>query len=148
MAVVPNDGQTGAGGQHPSHRRRRYHVAAGPNLSIFASSKQPEGAWQVIEFLEEPAQLIRFNVAGALMPPRRSAATSKEYLSLHPHFKFFADEQEHSRWVPIVAGIQDMFFALDETITPGIRGEIAPRDAVQNAMGKVQVILKQNEQYL
>ncbi|HEX2079263.1 MAG TPA: extracellular solute-binding protein [Longimicrobium sp.] len=127
---------------------KRVNYAAGPNLAIFASSEQPDTAWQVIEFLEDPPQLIRFNVAGSTMPPRRSAATSKEYLSLHPHFRFFADEQEHGRWVPVVAGIQDIFFALDETITPAIRGMIAPRDAVQNAIAKVQLILKQNEPYL
>ncbi|MBI3972006.1 MAG: extracellular solute-binding protein [Chloroflexi bacterium] len=127
---------------------KRVNYAAGPNLALFVGSKQPDAAWQVIEFLEEPSRLIQFNVAGALMPPRKSAAQSKEYLSLHPLFKFFADEQQHSRWVPIVAGIQDIFFALNETITPAIRGQSAPRDAIQNATIKVEQILKQNEAYL
>jgi multiple sugar transport system substrate-binding protein len=127
---------------------KRVNYAAGPNLALFAGTKQADAAWQVIEYLEQPAQLIPFNVAGTNMPPRKSAAQSKDYLALHPHFKFFADEQQHARWVPIVAGIQDIFLALDETITPAIRGQIAPRDAVQNASLKVDAILKQNESYL
>jgi ABC-type glycerol-3-phosphate transport system substrate-binding protein len=127
---------------------KHVNYASGPNLSLFAGTKAPDAAWQAVEYLEEPAQLIRFNVAGSSMPPRKSAATSKDYVGLHPLFQFFADEQQYSRWVPIVAGIQDILLALEETINPGIRGQIAPGDAVRNTIVKLELILKQNEQYL
>jgi multiple sugar transport system substrate-binding protein len=127
---------------------KHVNFAAGPNLALFAGSKQPDAAWQIMEFLSENGRLTAFNVAGGSMPPRRSAAQSKDYLSLHPTMKFFADEQEFGRWVPIVPGIQDMFLAFDETITPGIRGQKSPRDAIEQASAKVTTILKQNEQYL
>jgi multiple sugar transport system substrate-binding protein len=127
---------------------KRVNYASGPNLALFAGSKAPDSAWQVVEYLEDPVELIRFNVAGSTMPPRKSAATSTQYTSKNPRFPFFAAELQYSRWVPIVAGIQDILLALDETITPGIRGEIAPGDAVRNAVIKVDIILKQNAAYL
>jgi multiple sugar transport system substrate-binding protein len=127
---------------------KRVNFAAGPNLALFGGTKQPDAAWEIVEYLSEDSRLTAFNVAGGSMPPRRSAAQSKEYLALHPTMTFFAAEQEVGRWVPIVPGIQDMFFALDETVTLAIKGQLAPRDAVEQASAKLTAILKQNEAYL
>ena len=71
---------------------KRVNFAAGPNLALFGGTKQPEGAWEIVEYLSESGRLTAFNVAGGSMPPRRSAAQSKDYLALHPTMKFFADE--------------------------------------------------------
>jgi multiple sugar transport system substrate-binding protein len=127
---------------------KRVTFAPGPSLALSTGSKAVDAAWQVIEFLETPEQLMRFNVANSSIPPRRGAATSKDFLATNPRLKFFVDELAFGRWVPIVAGIQDMFFALDETVSPAILGKTAPRDAIVNLMPKIQAILDQNAAYL
>ena len=102
----------------------------------------------MIEFLETPVQLVRYNVANSSIPPRRSAATSKDFQATNPRISFFVDELAHGRWVPVVAGIQDMFLALDEVVTPAIYGRVSPREAVQNVLPRIQTILDQNAPYL
>jgi multiple sugar transport system substrate-binding protein len=127
---------------------KRVTFAPGPSLALSAGSKEPEAAWQVIEFLETPVQLVRYNVANSSIPPRRSAASSKDFQATNPRLSFFVDELAHGRWVPVVAGIQDMFLALDEVVTPAIYGRVAPREAVQNVLPRIQTILDQNAPYL
>jgi hypothetical protein len=41
-----------------------------------------------------------------------------------------------------------MFLALDEVVTPAIYGRVAPREAVQNVLPRIQTILDQNAPYL
>jgi multiple sugar transport system substrate-binding protein len=127
---------------------KRVTFAPGPSLALSAGSKAADAAWQVIEFLETAEQLTRFNVANSSIPPRRAAATHKDFLATNPRLKFFVDELAFGRWVPIVAGIQDMFFALDETVTPATLGKTAPRDAIVNLIPKIQAILDQNAAHL
>lgn len=127
---------------------KRVNYAAGPNLALSASAKQPDAAWRVVEYLETPAQLLRFNAAANTIPPRRSVATSKEYLDLSPHNKFFVDEMPYGRWVPIVPGITDIFTLLEEMYQPAIQGKVSPRDAVQEMIPKIQRILNENAAYL
>ncbi len=74
-------------------------TAGGSSLVIFRSSRHPQAAWRLIEYLSEPAIQVRFHELSGNLPPRR-AAWRDARLSGDVYSKAFRDQLERVRPTP------------------------------------------------
>jgi multiple sugar transport system substrate-binding protein len=75
--------------------------AGGSSLVVFEQSKHKGEAWQVIEYLSQPAVQLRFYAMTGNLPPRRSAWTD-ERLARDPYAQAFRDQLERAKSPPMV----------------------------------------------
>ena len=74
-------------------------TAGGASLVVFRSSRHPEAAWRLVEYLSAPAVQLRFHELTGNLPPRRSAWRD-ERLAGDPHAAAFRDQLERVRPAP------------------------------------------------
>jgi multiple sugar transport system substrate-binding protein len=75
--------------------------AGGSSLVVFERSKHKEQAWQVIEYLSQPAVQLRFYAMTGNLPPRRSAWADSG-LANDTYAKAFRDQLERAKSPPQV----------------------------------------------
>lgn len=75
--------------------------AGGASLVVFEHSKHKREAWQVIEYLSQPAVQQRFYAMTGNLPPRRSA-WADERLARDPYAQAFRDQLERAKSPPKV----------------------------------------------
>ena len=76
-------------------------LAGGSSLVIFQNSKHKELAWQLIEFLSDPAIQLRFHTDTGDLPPRRSTWTDPA-LNSDEYAHAFRDQLERLKPTPKV----------------------------------------------
>jgi len=74
-------------------------TAGGSSLVIFRSSQHAQAAWQLIEYLSEPAVQNRFHALSANLPPRRTPWRD-EQLAGDVYAKAFREQLERVRPAP------------------------------------------------
>jgi multiple sugar transport system substrate-binding protein len=74
-------------------------TAGGSSLVVFRSSRHPEAAWRLVEYLSDPAVQVRFHELTGNLPPRRSAWRD-ERLAGDPHARAFREQLERARPAP------------------------------------------------
>jgi multiple sugar transport system substrate-binding protein len=77
-------------------------TAGGASLAIFRGAKHAAAAWQLIEFLSQPAVQQRFHALTGNLPPRRSSWQSPA-LANDPYVRAFREQLERIKPVPKVA---------------------------------------------
>jgi multiple sugar transport system substrate-binding protein len=75
--------------------------AGGSSLVVFERSRYKEQAWQVIEYLSQPAVQLRFHAMTGNLPPRRSAWADGR-LARDPYAAAFRDQLERAKSPPKV----------------------------------------------
>jgi len=75
--------------------------AGGASLVVFEHSKHKEEAWEVIEYLSQPAVQLRFYAMTGNLPPRRSA-WADDRLAHDPYAAAFRDQLERAKSPPKV----------------------------------------------
>jgi multiple sugar transport system substrate-binding protein len=75
--------------------------AGGSSLVVFERSKHKQEAWQVIEYLSQPAVQQRFYAMTGNLPPRRSAWADQR-LARDPYAQAFRDQLERAKSPPKV----------------------------------------------
>jgi multiple sugar transport system substrate-binding protein len=74
-------------------------LAGGSSLVIFRSAAHPAAAWQLVEYLSQPAQQLRFyRLCGDL--PARRAAWNDPALAADPQARAFWEQLQHIRAAP------------------------------------------------
>ena len=76
-------------------------TAGGSSLVMFRSSRHPQAAWRLIEYLSEPAVQVRFHELTGNLPPRRTAWRD-ERLEGDDYARAFRDQLERVRPAPKV----------------------------------------------
>ncbi|MEO7323668.1 MAG: sugar ABC transporter substrate-binding protein [Dokdonella sp.] len=76
-------------------------VGGGSSLVLFKQSPHPREVWQLIEFLSEPAQQLRFHELCGDLPPSRSAWNDAT-LANDPYAKAFRDQLDRVKPAPMV----------------------------------------------
>ena len=74
-------------------------TAGGASLVVFRSSRHPDAAWRLVEFLSDPATQLRFHELTGNLPPRRSAWRDPR-LADDPHARAFREQLERVRPAP------------------------------------------------
>ncbi|MEO8804831.1 MAG: sugar ABC transporter substrate-binding protein [Burkholderiaceae bacterium] len=83
-------------------------AAGGASLVMFKRSARKQAAWQLIEYLSEPATMQRFHALTGNLPPRRSAWRSPA-LANDPPSQAFAQQLERVRAAPKIPEWERIF---------------------------------------
>ena len=83
-------------------------TAGGASLVMFKGSARKEAAWQLIEYLSEPATMQRFHALTGNLPPRRSAWRSPALVNDVPS-QAFAQQLERVRAAPKIPEWERIF---------------------------------------
>ena len=83
-------------------------TAGGASLVMFKGSARKEAAWQLIEYLSEPATMQRFHALTGNLPPRRSAWRSPALANDVPS-QAFAQQLERVRAAPKIPEWERIF---------------------------------------
>lgn len=76
-------------------------IGGGSSLVMFEKSRHKREIWQLIEFLSQPAQQLRFHELSGDLPPRRSVWADPA-LANDPYAKAFRDQLERVKSAPKV----------------------------------------------
>jgi multiple sugar transport system substrate-binding protein len=96
-------------------------TAGGSSLVIFRSSRQPDAAWRLIEYLSEADVQVRFHELTGNLPPRRTAWHDKQ-LTGDPYAKAFLDQLERARAAPKVPEWERIANEMQLTAEQVVRG--------------------------
>jgi multiple sugar transport system substrate-binding protein len=83
-------------------------TAGGSSLVMFRRSPRKAAAWQLIEYLSEPATMQRFHALTGNLPPRRSAWRAPA-LANDPPSRAFAEQLERVRAAPKIPEWERIF---------------------------------------
>ncbi len=96
-------------------------TAGGSSLVMFKGSPRQAGAWQLIEFLSEPATMQRFHALTGNLPPRRSAWRSAALADDVPS-RAFAQQLERVRAAPKIPEWERIFQEMQLTAERVVQG--------------------------
>lgn len=103
-------------------------TAGGSSLVIFRSSRHPQAAWRLIEYLSEPAIQVRFHELSGNLPPRR-AAWRDARLSGDVYAKAFRDQLERVRPTPKIPEWERIVTEMQMVAEQVVRGRMDVDDA-------------------
>ncbi len=115
-------------------------LAGGSSLVIFRRSRHPEAAWQLLEYLAEPAQQLRFYALCGDLPPRRSVWASPELAGDAAAQAFFAQLQRVQP-TPAVPEWEQIAKLVAERVDAAIRGVRTAEETVVGLDAEVDRIL-------
>ena len=115
------------------------------------SPERAGAAWEAIEWLTEPTQMARFDVATGYVPPSKAVAAEQVIVdawSVHPQLRVGYDQLYNTPGSPATAGalygpsteIDSIFFDLTRSI---IEHGVSPADALQKASQATNDLLTQ-----
>jgi multiple sugar transport system substrate-binding protein len=79
--------------------QRRWAAETGWSMVVNANSPNQALAWEFIQFMMEPDNLLRTNIACGMMPPRRSVAQNPAFVRAVPYAKPIVDILEGAQHI-------------------------------------------------
>lgn len=131
----------------PDARRPGVSLAGGASLAIASHSPRKEAAWQLVEWLADPARQVEFYRASGDLPPRRSA-WQDPLLAADARAQAFRTQLEHVRAVPKVPEWERIAAKLSRSAEAVVRGEVAPDAALAALDAEVDAILAKRRSLL
>ena len=116
-------------------------TAGGASLVIFRSSRHPQAAWRLIEYLSEPAVQAQFHAVSGNLPPRRTAWRD-ERLAGNQYAKAFRDQLERVRPTPKIPEWERIATEMQGMAEQVVRGEMDVDQATQTLDRRVDGMLK------
>ena len=106
-------------------------IAGGSSLVVMRQSRHKDAAWQLIEYLSEPAVQQRFHSLIGDLPPRR-ATWADPRLANDPYARAFRDQLERVRPPPAVPEweriVNEMQAVAEQVVRGGLPVESAPAE--------------------
>ncbi len=115
-------------------------LAGGSSLVLFQSSPHKEAAWRLIEFLNEPAQQVRFFKLTGDLPANKTAWSDPE-LDADPMVRAFWDQLQHVVSTPKIPEWEQIATRIWERTEAAIRGAETPDQAMEKLDADVERIL-------
>ena len=125
----------------PDAQRPSLSIAGGASLAICRRSAHPDAAWQLIEYLSEPAQQIAFYRLTGDLPPRRSA-WADEALAQNRYARAFWTQLQHVRATPKVPEWERIADKISEYADAVIRERLSIDAALAALDADVDAILE------
>lgn len=116
-------------------------VGGGSSLVMFKGTKHPEAVWQLIQFLSEPAQQLRFHELSGDLPPRRSSWTDPT-LANDQYAAAFRDQLERVKSAPKVPEWERIAQAMRLMTERVVRGKQPTDEALKALDAEVDAILE------
>jgi len=129
--TAPLPGPTGPGAS----------IAGGSSLVIMRASRRKDAAWQLIEYLSEPAVQRRFHALLGDMPPRRSTWDDPR-LAADPYARAFREQLERVRPAPAVPEWERIVNEMQLVAEQVVRGGLAIEDAPAELDRRVDAMLE------
>jgi multiple sugar transport system substrate-binding protein len=116
-------------------------LAGGASLAIHRDSEHQDAAWQLIEFLSETAQQVRFyELSGNL--PARTAAWQDPALAADPRAAAFFEQLQHVRPTPKIPEWERIAITITRYLEALVRGDATPEAALAALDAEVDAILE------
>ena len=116
-------------------------LAGGSSLSMFRASKHKREAWELIEFLSEPAQQAKFTVLTGDLPARESAWRLAK-LDADPQTIAFLTQLRNVTPTPKVPEWEDIATHVFETVERVVRGRATEKEGLAALDADVDRILE------
>lgn len=116
-------------------------VGGGSSLVMFKGTKHADAVWQLIEFLSEPAQQLRFHELSGDLPPRRSSWNDPT-LANDQYAAAFRDQLERVKSAPKVPEWERIAQAMRLMTERVVRGKQSTDDALEALDTEVDSILE------
>jgi multiple sugar transport system substrate-binding protein len=113
----------------------------GASLVVFRSSRHPEAAWRLVEYLSAPAVQLRFHELTGNLPPRRSAWRD-ERLAGDPHAAAFRDQLERVRPAPKIPEWERIVNEMQLVAEQVVRGRLDADQAGRELDKRIDVMLE------
>ena len=116
-------------------------IAGGSSLAVFRASPRKEAAWQLAEFLSQPAVQSRFHAMTGDLPPRRSA-WAEASLAGDPYARAFRDQLERVKATPKVPEWERIATEMRLVAERVVHGDLTVDEAVERLDASTDVILE------
>ena len=116
-------------------------TAGGASLVVFRSSRHPDAAWRLVEYLSDPAVQLRFHELTGNLPPRRSA-WSDERLAGDPHARAFREQLERVRPAPKIPEWERVVNEMQLIAEQVVRGRMDVEQAGRELDRRVDAMLE------
>src|SRR5512139_1661354 len=116
-------------------------VAGGASLAIFAQSGRQDAAWQLIEYLSEPAQQLRFYELTGDLPARKNAWADSR-LARDVHTRAFWQQLQQLRSTPKIPEWERIADKVSVYAEAAIRGEMDVDRALSALDADVDALLE------
>jgi multiple sugar transport system substrate-binding protein len=125
----------------PDGRYPGLSLAGGASLAIARGSRRADAAWELIEYLNEPAQQIRFyQLSGDL--PASQRAWQDPLLRDHPHARAFWQQLQAVRSTPKIPEWERVAQAVVRQAERAVRGEATLEGALAALNAEVDDLLE------
>ena len=122
-------------------------IAGGSSLVVFARSTRKPEAWQLIEYLSEPAQQVRFHALSGDLPARRSAWDDPA-LANDPYAQAFREQLERVKPAPKVPEWERIAQEVRLTTERVVRGGEPVEQALRELDARTDAILAKRRSIL
>ncbi|HMD73984.1 MAG TPA: sugar ABC transporter substrate-binding protein [Steroidobacteraceae bacterium] len=122
-------------------------IAGGSSLAVFRGSKHADAAWQLIEFLSQPAVQQRFHAMTGNLPARRSAWAAAE-IAADPTTRAFRDQLERVQPRPKVAEWERIATEMQLMTERVVRGDLSVHEGAVELDARTDAILAKRRQLL
>jgi len=116
-------------------------TAGGASLVVFRSSRHPQAAWRLIEYLSDPAVQAQFHTVSGNLPPRRTAWRD-ERLAGDPYAKAFREQLERVRPTPKIPEWERIATEMQSMAEQVVRGEMDVDEATRTLDRRVDAMLE------
>ncbi|HSW09223.1 sugar ABC transporter substrate-binding protein [Aquabacterium sp.] len=116
-------------------------TAGGSSLVMFRHSRQKAAAWQLIEFLSEPAQQLRFRELTGDLPPRR-ASWAAPALRDDVHARAFREQLERAKPSPAVPEWERIANEMQHVAARSVAQRVPPDVAAREIDARVDGFLE------
>jgi multiple sugar transport system substrate-binding protein len=116
-------------------------IAGGASLALSRSARDPDAAWQLIEYLAEPASQIAFYRLSGDLPARRSA-WSDPALADNRHAQAFWTQLQHLRAPPRIPEWERIASKITDYCEAAVRGDLSMDEALAALDRDVDALLE------
>jgi multiple sugar transport system substrate-binding protein len=114
----------------------------GWGLGIATTSRHPDEAWKVIEFLSSEDIQRRFILSTGKVPSRRALFTDPVIVAKYPHYPELLKVLENPALRPPIAQYAQASDILQRYLNAALSGGMSPQQAMQNAANETRRLLE------
>jgi len=116
-------------------------LAGGASLALFRGSRRKDAAWQLLEYLSEPAQQAEFYRLSGDLPARRTA-WAREGLADDRRAQAFWVQLQHVRSTPKIPEWERIAAEITQYVEAAIREEMTVEEALATLDREVDAVLE------
>jgi len=113
---------------------------------ISASSKNQDGAWELIKFMTDPEQQKFRAVEGSYLPTRTALYDDQGILQKVPVVGLAKEALQHTRPRPVSPYYSDMSLEMAEQFNISLKGEATPEETVRNLQRLLESLIEEGQE--